>query len=186
LKLGAAGRFAEHLAGLQKADQPIAEPHRDGGLAQAGGAGERMRLLGRGGGQLFLHRQARRAGAAGLQHHGAKGAFVALPMMGELPGLHRPQRHRQPGRLGEGARIILKHHGIVQRLDQAAVVVHLAASARKSRGLPGRSFPGGLRTGLAGRTQSRSPAVFRAWLAKCCSHGNKLRQPKGRVNPRGP
>ncbi len=56
-KLGLGRFFTEQLPGLEKANQPVAQPDRHGRVAKSGSAGHRLRL-GRGlGAKPFLHLQ---------------------------------------------------------------------------------------------------------------------------------
>ena len=47
-------------------------------------------------------------------------------MMGKLPRFHRPQRHRQSGRFGERALVVLENLGVDQGLDQCPLGVGTA------------------------------------------------------------
>ena len=119
----ARGRFlGQKLSGLQKADEPVAQPHRHGGVEQSGLAGDRLRFIGGFFAKLFPHLQTGGARVAFLRHQRAKGIFVPLAVMRQLPGFHRLQRHRQARQHVERALILLINLRIRDGLDQGAVV----------------------------------------------------------------
>ena len=177
LELGPGGRLAKHLAGLQEADQPVAQPHRHGGVAQARRAAHGMGFLRRARRQSLLHLQAGGASAARLQHHRAEGALVALAVMRELPRFHRPQRHRQTRGFGERPLVILEYLGVAQRLDQVPVGIGPATGAWLECRLLSLEAASALPPPGLARSGGSSPRVsLRALPNKCCLHWSKLRE----------
>ena len=154
-ELGFGGPLPKHLARLQKADQPVPQPHRHRRIAQARRAADGVRFLARHFGKLLLDLEAGGTGAAGFRHDGAEGAFVALAMMRKLPRFHRAQGDRQACGLGERLFVVVENLGIAQGLNQAAVAADRAVIA-----------------GLAGRWRRRSAICPR----RAC-HAEALSQP---------
>ena len=135
--------------------------------------------------QLLLHLQAGSAGAAGLQHHRAKGTLVAVAVMRKLPGFHRPQRHGQAGGLGERPFVVLENLGVAERLDQSPLGVYAGAAARLERSqpdparlAPGRPSPWCGGGANARPFSNRRIAQFGGLPDKCCLHVSKLREPR--------
>src|SRR5947209_20433521 len=77
--------FTENLAGLQKADQLIAQAHRHGGITHSHRTRNRVWFLGRAFRKRFLHLQTGATRAAFLSQDFAKRIFIALAMMRQLP-----------------------------------------------------------------------------------------------------
>src|ERR1035437_6658948 len=91
--------------------------------------------------QFLLHLQTGSAGATGFEDQGAKGALVALAMVGKLPRFHRPQSDRKSRSFSEGALIVLEDLGVAQALDQAPVSVGAAAAPGLERRRLGSARP---------------------------------------------
>ena len=186
LELGFGGSLAKHLAGLQEADQPVPQAHRHRCVAQARRTADRVWLVGRHFGKLFLHLQARGAGPARLRHNSAERTFIALAVMGKLPRFHRAQGHRQPRGFGEGPFVVLKDLRVAESLNQAAVAAGCGVAAR----FAGCSFRGcaicprapATPRGFFGWRRAGFLPAGRARLSKCCLHRTNLWETNLSVN----
>ncbi len=181
---------AEKLSGLQITDKPVAQPHRHGGVEQPDRTGDRLRFMGGFFAKLFPYLQTSGARVTFLRHQRAKGIFVPLAMMRQLPGFHRLQRHRQTCQHVERALILLINLRIRDGFDQGAVVIATAIAAHRDDrgpGFGGRNFFPGTGAGNvlmeARLNQTILQGVGCRWrpfppLCNGCLHGNKLSKPQ--------
>jgi len=116
---------AHYLTGLQESNGLFAELHRCGSFTQTIDAGRSGWCVHGIFGQFFLHAEARRASVALPGHQCTEGVFLALAMEWQLPCLERAKRQRHPGRLVEGALVVLKHLGASQSINYFFVRIHL-------------------------------------------------------------
>lgn len=174
----------EDLPGLKKTDDAISKPDRDRSVTQAVGAGECLRFIGRSLREFFLHRKARSARAAAFRKQRAEGAFVAFPVVRQLPGFDRTQSDRKSGGLSKSSFVFLKNFRAQQGFDQAAIQLAvvgwrglwLAPAARFDicrcnsnspiRGTRSINFPTG---------RFRPPNI-------CCLHEDKLGENAAKLN----
>src|ERR1039458_7975552 len=179
LELCLGGGLAKDLAGLQEANQAVAKSHGHRRVAKAGRAANGVRFQSGAGCQFLLHLQTGGAGAAGFEDQGAKGALVALAMVGKLPRFHRPQSDRQSRSLSEGALVVLEDLGVAQALDQAPVSVGAAAAPGFERRQLCSGRPA---AGPPGRSGARLLAALRGLPNKGCLHGGRLPEVALRLN----
>src|ERR1017187_1282284 len=179
LELCLGGGLAKDLAGLQEANQAVAKSHGHRRVAKAGRAANGVRFQSGAGCQFLLHLQTGGAGAAGFEDQGAKGALVALAMVGKLPRFHRPQSDRKSRSLSEGALVVLEDLGVAQALDQAPVSVGAAAAPGFERRQLCSGRPA---AGPPGRGGARVLAALRGLPNKGCLHGGRLPEAALRLN----
>ena len=113
---------------MEEADEAFAQLHRHRGVAQAGRAGDALRLVAGFAAKLFLHLEAAGAGAALLGEQGAEGILLPLSVVGQLPGLQRAEGDGQAGDLGESPFVLLVRLGVNNCVDEFAIITPVPVS----------------------------------------------------------
>jgi hypothetical protein len=139
--------MAEDLAGLEEADEAVAQADGHRSFAEAVGAAKSLGFRGGELGKPELDLKTGDAGTALFGDQGAEWSFMSPTVMGQLPAFGGAQSEGQTGGFGKGIFEVLEDFGIGEGLDQATFASGPGFEDPRLRAVVVCSIPTGRRGG---------------------------------------